>query len=241
MKHCGVTGIVLAALVLMGVTALWAQDPTAPTLSSARSTVEASRRQLWRSSIQTPQDDGDSKGLQEAIARLQKSMHLSKPAPAALPSAVVRRTTTRPATTQPKTPTTRPATTQPSATAAEAKERIRKLNAIADPGALADALFQAKHPGLAAIFYERAIRGPATPKTKAWLLFQAGNCSRKTNPQAALKAFDALVAAHPGSLWSDIALVQKGIVQWRNTNNLAVLLNDIEKQSRQSSSSSERK
>ena len=120
-------------------------------------------------------------------------------------------------------------------------ERIRKLNSIEDPAALADALFQAKHPDLAAVFYDRAFKGPAAPKTKAWLLFQAGNCSRKTKPKAALKAYETLIAAHPASLWSSIALVQKGIVEWRNTNNMAALLSDIEKQSRQSPGSSERK
>ena len=165
MKHGAVTGMVLAALVLTVAVTLWAQDPMASTLSSTSSTVEASRRKLWRSNIQTPQDDGDSKELQEAIARLQKSMHLPKP-PASSPPPVVRRATTRPATTQPseKNPTTMPATTQPATMTAE---RIRKLNSIEDPAALADALFQAKHPDLAVVFYDRAFKGPAAPKTKA--------------------------------------------------------------------------
>ena len=240
MKHGTVTGSVLAALAFVGVTALCAQDPTGPTLSSARSSVETNRRKLWRSSIQTPEDDGDAKALQEAIARLQKSMSSPEPAITTPKPPVTPRISPRPVvTTQPgkKVPATKPATTtQPSMTVAE---RIKKLNDIADPAALADALFQAKHPDLAAAFYERATKGPGTPQTKAWVLFQMANCSRETQPQAALKAYDALVAEHPGSLWSDIALVQKGILAWRNTNNLTVLLNDIEKQSQQSSSSSE--
>ena len=241
MKHWNVSGISLPALVFMVVTTLWARDPTAPPLPSIRSTVEANRRQLWRSSIQTPRDNGDSSGLREAIDRLQKSMHLPKPSSPPSPPLKRRATTTQPATTQPGNPTTRPATTQPSVMTSEIKDKIRKLNSITDPAALADALFQAEHPDLAAIFYDRAVKGQSTPKKKAWVLFHAGNCRRKTNPQVALKAYDALVAAHPESLWSSIALVQKGIVEWRNTNNLTALLKDIEKQGQQSSSSPERK
>jgi len=246
MKHWTV-GISLAALVLMVAATLWAKDPAAPVAPSVRSSVEANRRQLWRSSIQTPKDNGQSSGLQEAIDRLQKSMHMQKPSPPPSSRTPVkpRAATTRPATTQPGSyPTTRPAmlaTTQPSVMTAEIKEKIRKLNSITDPVALADALFQAEHPDLAAVFYDRAIKGKTTPKKKAWMLFQAGNCRRKTNPQVALKAYDTLVAAHPDSLWSSIALVQKGIVEWQNTNNLAALLKDIEKQGRQSSSSPDRK
>jgi len=245
MKHWTVTGITLAALVLTVAATLWAKDPATPVLPSTRSSVEANRRQLWRSNIQTPRDNGDSSGLREAIDRLQKSMHVQKPSPPPASRPVKRRTaTTRPATTQPANPTTRPAmpaTTQPSVMTSEIKERIRKLNSIADPAALADALFQAKHSDLAALFYDRAIKGKTTPKTKAWVLFQAGNCRRKTNPKVALKAYETLVAAHPDSLWSSIALVQKGIVEWQNTNNLTALLKDIEKQGQQSSSSPDRK
>ena len=126
-------------------------------------------------------------------------------------------------------------------TNSEMTERIRKLNNIADPAALGDALFQAGHPNLAAVFYDRAVKGQTAPMEKAWMLFQAGNCRRRTDPQAALKAYDTLVAAHPESPWSSIALVQKGIVEWRNTKNLAALFKDIERQGQQSSGSPERK
>ena len=246
MKHWTVTGISLAVLVLMVVSTLWAKEPTAPSSTSTRSTVEANRRQLgqqWRSS---PEDKGNSGELQEAINRLRSAMHQPK-----IPTTTKRnkrptKTTTRvlKTTTQPTTQPKNSSTTKPADDVSDPKkigDRIRKLNSIADPAALADALFQAEHPDLAAVFYDRAIKGQAAPKQKAWLLFQAGNCRRKTKPQAAVKAYDALVAAHPGSLWSNIALVQKSIVEWQNTSNLTALLKDIEKQSQQASSSPERK
>lgn len=236
MRYCGVTTICLAVLVLPVAATLWAQDAKAPQSPSASSTVETSRRQLWRSNIRTPKEDGaSSKGLQNAIARLRQSLHGSKPAP------VARLTTTRPATTQPKTPAAKPAVRPPSVMTAEIIEKIRKLNSVEDPAALADALFQAKHPDLAVAFYDRAIKGATTPDNKAWLLFQAGNCSRRTKPQAALKAYDALVTAYPGSLWSSIAKVQKGIVEWRNNKDMVVLLNDIEGQGQESSDLPQRK
>ena len=243
MKHWTVTGISLAALVLMVVSALWAQDPTAPALPSVRSDVEVNRRQLRRSSIQAPRDKGDPSGLQEAIDELQKAMRKPKTKPPPPPppkpdetTTIQLRLITRPTTW----PATRP-TTQPSLVNSKIVERIRKLNSIEDTVAAADAWFLAKHPDRAVVLYDRAIKGSGTPKEKAWVLFQAGNCRRKTNPQEALKAYDALVAAHPGTLWGSIALVQKGIVEWQNTNNLTALLKDIEKQGRQSSGSPERK
>ena len=246
MKHWTVTGISLAVLVLMVVSTLWAKEPTARVLPSARSTVEANRRQLgqqWRSS---PEDKGDSGQLQEAINRLRSAMHQPKVPTTTKwkkqptrPTTGVFKTTTQP-TTQPKdSSTTKPAdgASDPN----KIRDRIRKLNSIEDPAAVADALFQAKHPDLAVVFYDRAIKGKSAPREKAWLLFQAANCRRKTKPQAALKAYDALVAAHPDSLWSSIALVQKGIVEWQNTHNLETLFKDAGKQVQQSSSSPERK
>jgi tetratricopeptide (TPR) repeat protein len=236
MKHWIVTGISLVAVVLTVVTTIWAQDPPPREAPSTRSAVEASRRQLWRSRIETVQDNGDSSGLQEAIELLQKSMHLPKsPLPPYQPEKNPRETTTQPATTtQPRNPTTRPATTQPSLITSAIRDRIRKLDSIADPAALADALFQAGHPDLAAVFYDRAIKGQTTPKKDAWLLYQAANCRRKTDPQAALKTYDTLVAAHPDSLWGSIALVQKGLVKWQNTDGLTTILKEIEQQGQQS-------
>ena len=242
------TCISLVMLVLMVTAALWAGDPVTPSSSSVRSDVESNRRELWRANIQTPKDEGGSRELQEAIARLQKTMYPAKPAPAPVvtrvkPSVTPGTTTIPTPTTQPKTPTTMPvtATTQPAIMSIDVKERIRKLNGIKDPVALADVLFQAKHSDLASVFYDRAIKGASAPDTKAWSLFQAGNCSRKTKPEAALKAYDTLVASHPDSLWSELALVQKGIITWRNADNMAALFADIEKQNKQSSSLSERK
>jgi hypothetical protein len=240
------TCISLVMLVLMVTAALWAGDPVTPSSSSARSEVESNRRELWRANIQTPKDEGDSRELQEAIARLQKTMYPAKPAPVPVvtrvkPSVTPKITTIPAPTTQPKTPTTMPATTQPATMGIDVKDRIRKLNGIKDPAALADALFQAKHSDLAVVFYDRAIKGSTAAKTKAWSLFQAGNCNRMTKPEAALKAYDTLVASHPGSLWSEIALVQKGIITWRNADNMAAVFADIEKQNQQSSSLPERK
>lgn len=243
MKRWTVFSSSVASLVLTIAAALSAEVPVAGELASARSTTEASRRQLRRSSIQAPRDNDNNapNELQAAIEQLRRSMYRPKPAPAK-PVAEPPAPTTRPAKAKPKlTPTTRPATTQPAMTAFEIKERIRKINNVEDPTALGDVLFQAKRPKLAAIFYERAIKGKTTGESGAWAMFQAGNCRRTTDPQAAVKAYDALVAANPKSLWSSIALVQKNIITWRKTNNLAALSKDIEKQSRQSSGSTERK
>jgi len=247
MKHWTVMGVFLAPLMLMVVTTLWARQPVAPGLSSTRSAVGENRRRLRRSNIQTLQDNGNSSELKKAIDRLQKAMNLPKPAfltpPATPRRPLLKRpsATTRPATTQPRNSTTRPATTQPSLMTSRIKERIRKLNSIDDPVALADALFQADHPDLAVVFYDRAIASGVADEKKAWVLFQAANCCRKTDPQAALKKYDMLVAAHPDSLWGSIAIVEKDIVKWRNTNELTTLIKEIEQQEQQSPDLSRRK
>jgi len=247
MKRWIVTGMCLAAAAPSVVTTHGAQDQPTSGLAAARSAVEAHRRELWRLSIQAPGDTGDSCGLQEAIDRLRKSMHLPKRREATTKTTETRPSetaTTKTAETRPtKTATTKAATTRPRPISPAILAKFRKLKprSVADTAALADALFLAGHPDSAANFYGMAAKGEASPKEKAWLLFQAANCRRKTDPQAALKVYDTLVAAHPDTLWGAIALVQKGIVEWRRTDSLAVLLKEIEKQNEPSSGSPGRK
>jgi tetratricopeptide (TPR) repeat protein len=243
MKHWTVSVIVLVPLVLMIASTLLAQGPTATTQPSPKTTVAASRRQLNRQWQATPEDKKKSSGLQDAIKRLRTVMNQPK----SVTEPQIRPTTPP---TRIKIPTTQP-TTQPKTVTAKAPkktvdprqigDRLRKLNKIEDPTAVGDALFQGKRLDLAAIIYDRAVKGNPASEQKAWLMFQAANCRRKTDPQKAVKTYDALVAAHPDSLWSSIALVQKDIVAWQSTNNLENLLKDAGKKGQQSADSSERK
>jgi tetratricopeptide (TPR) repeat protein len=232
MKHW-LVGIPIAALVLGAMTTLVAQGPPA---SSAGAAVKSSRQELWRSNIETSQDNSDAAELQKAIERLRK---LTNPKKA--PAAVRRVATTRPASKSPKSVAPRIATTQPSAPKLTVKDRIRKINNVTDPAALADALFQAKRPDLAAVFYDRVILNETDPKAKAWSLFQAGNCRRQSQPKLALEAYEKLLAEYPKSVWSGVAKVRKGILEWRTSNDLESLLKDVAKQDKQSPGSSESK
>jgi len=225
-----VIGIHLASLVLTAAAAFSAQDPPADgAAASGESGAGAARRKLWRSNIQTPKDDAGYDELQKAIERLNRAMN---PPKAATRPPRRNGATTRPAAGE--SPTTRPATKVLSV-----KERLIKINSIDDPGALADALFQAGRSKLAGTFYDRAIQGQTDAKTRAWLLFQAGNCRRGTDPAQAAKSYDALLAAHPDSIWSQIARVRKGLLQWRGANKIDQLLKDIAKQEQTSLGSTE--
>ncbi|MCP4377238.1 MAG: hypothetical protein GY794_13815 [bacterium] len=242
MKHWTVSISVLLPLVLMVASTLLAQGPVATTQPSNKTaTVAESKRQLDKQWQATPGKEKKSSGLQDAIKRLRTVMNqpakVAEPKRPVAPPVRIKISATLPvATTQPKTKTLKK-TVDPLQVAA----RARKLNKIEDPTAVGDALFLSKRLDLAAIVYDRAVKGSATPEQKAWLMFQAANCHRKTDPKKAAKAYDALVAAYPDSLWSNIALVQKGIVAWQGTNNLESLLKDSSKKDQSSSDPSKRK
>jgi len=122
-------------------------------------------------------------------------------------------------------------------------EKFRKLKpkSVEDVAAMAEAMFLAGYLDSAADFYKRAAGRETNPEEKAWLLFQTANCLRKTAPQAALKGYDALIAAHPDSLWATVARAQKEVIDWRVTASTAALLKDIEEQNQQSSGLREEK
>jgi tetratricopeptide (TPR) repeat protein len=96
-------------------------------------------------------------------------------------------------------------------------ERLRRLpgDRIADPLALADALFMAGHYREAYAFYETALKGNGNGKVKAWALFQMANCQRESDPAAGIALYDQILKDHPDSPWAQIAKTYRALAEGR--------------------------
>ena len=99
-------------------------------------------------------------------------------------------------------------------------QRLRGTPAskLARPGAVGDGLFRSGQHEAALVFYELAMRHSTDPEARAWLLFQIGNCQRRTDPAAASKAYQQLIRDFPDSPWSPVGGMLNRVVQWRLLN-----------------------
>jgi len=107
-----------------------------------------------------------------------------------------------------------------------ALEKIRNLppSKVCDPLALADALYLAGRPKLAHGFYKKVMEGEKAPTTRAWVLFQLGNCTRSTQPALALGYYQQLASDHGDSHWRPVAEAMAGVLTWNVTYKPGELL-----------------
>ena len=119
---------------------------------------------------------------------------------------------------------------KPAATPAPASsDEFARLppDRIANPLALADALYMGGRLAEAYIFYERTLKGdPArqgnavaspAPEVKAWALFQMANCRRAADPEAAAALYRRVSIECTGSPWVGVAATQEKLIQWYQT------------------------
>ena len=100
------------------------------------------------------------------------------------------------------------------------------------PFELAEVLFHCGHLEQAAIFYQQALDnktdktddGSYSAKDKAWMLFQTGNCLKKSDPEKALKMYRELITEFPDSPWTDAAKVQDKLINLCQRENPAGLV-----------------
>jgi tetratricopeptide (TPR) repeat protein len=89
---------------------------------------------------------------------------------------------------------------------------------IKNPLELANILFNCGRLKEAAVCYQQALdvndSNNVMYKDKAWILFQAGNCLQKSDPQTANKMYRKLVTDYPESFWSDAAIAKNHLVEW---------------------------
>ena len=230
--------VCLTAGVLTGVAMLSAQEKPASNVTSMRTVVENSIRELWRSNIQPPAGKADSAGLAESVRRLVSVRFRTK----ADLFAKAEDSTSEPSSRSTSRPAAE-ATTQPGRIGPEILAKLKKLppGSITDPAALADTLFLGGYLESAAFFYEMALEKETNADEKAWLLFQAGNCYRKASPSSAVKAYGKLLTEHPNSIWCSAAHMPSRIIEWRKENNLDGLIAELQKRTQQKSRSAARK
>jgi len=234
----------IVAILLTAMRASWGEQPTSRPAEDAasaqlpsESASKQSLRQTWTAHVSAPNSEGEALGeLDEALLDLEKLIEASAKARAAAEARA--QAATRPATQ----PTTAPAAASKAAAPAAAapapaemvslsQERLQNLRDmtqrrrgklteedISTVIALGDTLFQAGRPQEAAMFYDMTLDKPDRPDDHAWALFQAANCRRTSDPEAAIGLYRRLVAEHPDTPWAFTAQMQHRLLEWKRMN-----------------------
>jgi tetratricopeptide (TPR) repeat protein len=215
-----------------------AAETTAPTTRPADS-VPSAMRTLWSSSIRALSPSGAPQGPRggdESLTNLIRQLEAMSAVGGGPEAAGA---TTRPSggrpepASQPATrPATRPTTAPADRKAAEgagqgaaprAKEggdglsALAKLppKAVADAAELADALFARGEADAAAVLYTLALRDAQEGTDRAWLLFQLGNCLRRSDAARAREMYQRVLVEFPESSWAMIAKVESDLLGWQ--------------------------
>jgi tetratricopeptide (TPR) repeat protein len=81
-------------------------------------------------------------------------------------------------------------------------------DSIKNPYELAEILFRGGHLTQAAVCYKQTLKTGLfenQPETKAWILFQLGNCLKENQPDEAIKIYARLLTEYPDSVWAKAA------------------------------------
>ncbi len=97
--------------------------------------------------------------------------------------------------------------------------RVFQESGLRNPAELGDILFLSGHLEQAAAFYQQALSDTASDaassaESKAWVLFQLGNCLRTVDMPAARKMYLQLIVEYPDSPWSDLAKAREKLIEW---------------------------
>jgi TolA-binding protein len=189
--------------------------------------VRSSLRRLWRESLQPPTGTPTaSDKLRQTMEELRRVRVSPRSRTKQGMAAAVGRPTSRPAELA-----SRPADANDSTQAGLSKAVVEKLKgiptaALASPSDLADELFQSGHLAAAAAMYERAI-GQGDDDTKAWALYQMGNCRRIAKPQEAEALYLQVIRQHGKSPWAQLAAVEQKLLEWQRVNRPLELLDSL--------------
>jgi tetratricopeptide (TPR) repeat protein len=240
-------GLLLTILCLFvaGRTTFAASATSQPTTQAtsqpaSSATMSPVQRAVRRASFAALGETKPDPSLSEAVERLQASRLTASPkpqpvssAPAVADQSPAPEAATTPEVTAASPPATQAATTRPAKEEfASALQKIRKLPAdsLPDPVALADALYRGGHIEAAGVFYDKALGQQKDDPTRAWLLFQLGNCNRTSDPEAAQGYFTRVQKEHPKCPWSLAAEMQDRLIEWRKTNKPEEMLTQVTKE-----------
>ncbi|MCE5340909.1 MAG: tetratricopeptide repeat protein [Planctomycetaceae bacterium] len=99
------------------------------------------------------------------------------------------------------------------------EQSIQQPQSVKNPLELADILYNCGRLKDAAVFYQQALEdsneiNDVMYKDKAWILFQAGNCLQKIEPQTAVKMYKRLIAEYSDSTWAQAAGAKSNLIEW---------------------------
>ncbi|MCE5279987.1 MAG: hypothetical protein ABFD92_04345 [Planctomycetaceae bacterium] len=193
----------LAAMVIAAVMPLaaWSAEP-----------IQKQARQLYLDFAQAP-TTGPDDSLQAGIERL-KAQKVHRPSvTAATQEALV--------------------ASAPSATAPAreilSSETIEALKLIPPSQqqnllAAADALFDGGHLPQARAMYETLMGQNPPAATRAWVLYQLGNCMRGVDPRGAAALYDQVIKDHADCPWAQAAQASARLLEWKQASAVQELL-----------------
>ena len=105
------------------------------------------------------------------------------------------------------------------------KDLSQNPEQLQNPLELADILFNSHCLAEAAKCYRQALnRIAADDSSKAWLLFQLGNCLQNDDPQAATQTYKQLTQECSDSSWADLANAKAQLIDWYQKNKPDTLI-----------------
>lgn len=232
-KRLGCFAVCLSLPILAWGAALLSAESSGADTSDIIEQVRHNMRRLRRANIQAPGQVEASEGLDEILRKVRAVDLTARRRVSPQPTAATQPTTARARRAETQEPTKE---TVRQLINAEVLARLRKMapDSVAEPVALADALFLSEHFDTASVFYNLALQRQHTPEYKARLLFQLANCRRRSDPAAARKMYGQLFNEYPNSVWGRLAQTQGDLLKWYEVNNVRTLLSEIEKEGLQS-------
>jgi len=192
------------------------QDNASKPINKSAVKVADSIKRLKRAMAEVPKtapasDTSDAR-IQEMIQRLKSLSLPDKP--------IERGAEIVPKKQQPTTRPSGPVTEQavkPKGVPKEILDRIKKIppSQAVDPLFIGDAMFNDGELEIAAVFYSLALERKLENRTRAWVLYQLGNCQAAKDPSAALASYKEVAAKYPKVLWAELAAVQIQMTEWR--------------------------
>jgi tetratricopeptide (TPR) repeat protein len=108
-------------------------------------------------------------------------------------------------------------------------EKLKLPELLKNPFELGEVLFNAGRLEEAVVCYRQALtridpNQPDPVKKRPWIMFQIGNCLRRTDPEKAIEAYSQLINEHGGSFWAEPAKAQANLITWRQKDEPHVLI-----------------
>ncbi len=109
------------------------------------------------------------------------------------------------------------------------KDACADPNLLDNPFELAEVLFHSGHSQEAGLLYQQTLSridadSNNTATDRGWILFQMGNCLRKSDPAAAHKSYLQLIAEYPDSPWAAPAKAYADLLDWYQQENPQALI-----------------